>query len=332
MSRKDFEQHLRSEPLLSVYTLVGSERLLVSEAVAALRQKALTKAADFNRHEFSAAEAGLEAVIEAAGTLPMMGPRRFVHLSELQLLKAKEHATLIGYVERPTPTTVLCLSGEKLDQRTKLGQKLAASGGLFAFEAPRQNELAAWIERRARHNGWRIEPEAAQLLADLVGSDVGSLDGALTKLSLYVGSDSAISPEDVEEVVAPTRVHRIFDLTDAIGARDLGRSSLLLRNALGSGESALGILGMITRQLRQLLEFKRLKTRRASAQQIAASLGIRPFLVEPLASQARRYETRELRHALGAALRADIRLKSSGVSAGVVLDRFLVEIIEREHP
>jgi len=325
----DFERHLGQGKLLPVYALVGTERLLVSEGVQALREKVLTKAADFNRDELVGGETPIERVVAAAGTLPMMAPRRWVHVAELQAIKAKDVEPLLGYLERPSPSTVLCLSGEKVDQRTKLGQALARSGGLFVFEAPRQQDVPAFIEQRARRRGVTIDPDAAGLLADLVGADVGSIERSLEKVSLHAGSQAAVTTDDVEATVAPTRVHSIFELTDAIGARDLGKATLLLRNALGGGESALAVLGMITRQFRQLLQVKSLRDRGMSPQKIAAAAGVRPFLVDSLVSQARRYEAGELAGALEAALRADVRLKSTSVPAEVVLDRLLVEVMER---
>ena len=326
-ARNDVERHLEREELLPVYAFIGAESILVSEAVAALRAKVLTRAADFNRHEMSATDTPIERVLEAAGTVPMMAPKRFVHLAFLQALKAKDQPGLLAYLEKPSPTTVLCVSGAKLDQRTKLGQRLAQSGGLFALEAPRQQDLAAWVDRRAKRRGFAIDIEAAQLLADLIGPEVGSLDRALEKLALHAGEGASISADDVEATVAPTRVHSIFELTDAIGARDLGRASLLLRNALGGGESALGVLGMITRQLRQLLQVRSLAARGTSPRDMAGALGLRPFVVDLLVRQAARYSEAELTRALEAALRADIRLKSSRLGAGVALDRLLVEAI-----
>jgi len=331
-SDADFERHIKGDALLPVYALVGSEAMLVADATAVLRQKTLTSAADFNRHEFAAGETAIERVIEAASTLPMMAPRRFVHLARMHALKAKDFPPLLDYLERPALQTVLCLSGDKVDQRTKLGQKLARSGGLFLFEPPRQQDLAIWIERRAKKAGFAIDHDAAQLLGDLIGTDVGSLDRALEKISLYAGSGNGITTDDVEAMVAPTRVHRIFELTDAIGCRDLGGASMLLRNTLGGGESALGVLGMITRQFRQLLQVKALAARRMQSGQIAATLGIRPFLITELLSQARRYEASELASALEAAWRADVRLKSSGVAPGVALDRLLVEVMGQSRP
>jgi DNA polymerase III subunit delta len=331
-ARSDFDRHLDKEPLLPVYALVGSESVLVAEAVTALRQRALTRAPDFNRHEFSGREALASAIIEAASTLPMMAERRFVHVSELQQVKAKEQQALAAYLDNPAPQTVLCLSGDKVDQRTKLGQALGHGGFLFAFEPPRQQELPAWIERRAKKQGHAIERDAAQLLADLVGAEVGTLDRALDKLALHAGEGTAIRTSDVEASVAPTRVHSIFELTDAIGSRDLGKASLLLRNALGGGESGLPILGMITRQFRQVLQVKSELGHGVQPRELSTKLGIRPFLVDSLVAQARRYSEAELYRALDAALRADIRLKSSRLDAGVVLDRLLVEAIGRATP
>jgi DNA polymerase-3 subunit delta len=329
-SQNDFDRSLESGSLLPVYALFGSEHLLVTEAVAALRDKAVTRAPDFNRQDFDAGSTPIERVLEAAATMPMMAPRRYVHLRDAHQLKADSHPPLLAYLENPADHTVLCLSGEKIDQRTKLGMKLSKSGYLFLFEAPRQQELAAFVESRARRRGYRIALDAAQLLADLVGGDVGTLDRSLEKLSLYLGGEGEIDATAVEEVVAPTRVHRIFELTDAVGARDFGKASLLLRNALGGGDSTpLGVLGMITRQFRQLLQVKAAQARGVPQRELAAVAGVPPFAVSGLVNQARRYEQQELILALEAALRADIRLKSQGVAPGVVLDRLLVEVIER---
>jgi DNA polymerase III subunit delta len=324
-ARTDFDRHLASGDVLPVYGLFSAEVVLLSDAIVKLRGKVLTAAPDFNRDELRAGASSMEDVIRAASTLPMMAPRRWVHLAAADELKAKDLEPLLRYLEKPSPTTVLVLSGEKLDQRTKVGQLLAKSNAAFVFEPPKQRGLADWIERRAKDRGYRIDRDAAGLLADVVGIDLGSIDRSLDKLWTYAGGKEAINHDHVEAAVAPTRVHSIFELTDAIGARDLGRASLLLRNTIDSGESALRVLGMITRQLRQLLQIKSLGGARSG--DVAASLGLPPFLAQSLMDQAKRYERGELCRALDAAARADVRLKSTRLDHGVVLDRLLVEMI-----
>lgn len=326
-ARSDFETVLSRGPIPPVVALVGADTLLVRDAIDALRNKVLTRAADFNRDELRVGEAPIERVIDAAKTLPMMAERRWVHLAAIDKLKAEAQVALLGYLEAPSATTVLCLSGEKIDQRTKLGSRLNKEGYLFAFEPPRQQELAAWITRRAARHHAKIDGDAAHLLADLVGIELGSLDMSLAKLAVFAGADTSITTEHVEALVAPTRVHSIFELTDAIGARDTGRASALLRNALEGGENALMVLGMIARQFRQLLGIKEMLEDRASNNDLVRELGIRPFLVDALKGQARRYDKHELSNALLAIQRADVSLKSSRLSHGVILDRLLVDVM-----
>lgn len=329
-ARKDLDRHLEREELLPVYALASSEALLRTEAVDALRARALTRAADFNRDEFRVGEVTVDKVVAAARTMPMMAPRRWVHLADVHKLRADDQDSLLTYLEAPASATTLCLSGEKVDLRTKLGARLSKANALFVIEPPRQQHLAAWITQRAQRRSIRIEADAARLLADLVGVDVGPLERAIDKLALYAGDGAPITADHVEELVAPTRVHSIFNLTDAIGERDLGLASELLRNALDGGENALMVLTMVARQLRQLIRVQELDGPTGGSADFASELGVPPFLVEPLRRQARRYRPDELSRALLATARADLRLKSTRLAPGVVLDQLLLDVMPME--
>ncbi|MBI5507566.1 MAG: DNA polymerase III subunit delta [Deltaproteobacteria bacterium] len=325
--RQDFDRALQSSELGAVYALVSAEPLLLSEAVVGIRDRVLKAASDFNRDEFRAGEVAVERVLDAATTLPMMAARRYVLFSDLQRLKTKDLAPLIAYLEKPAPTSVLVLTATELDMRTKLAAKLAAQGFLFLLEPPRPGALASWLATRARRLQLTLEPDAGRLLVDLLGADLGGLDMALGKLAAYTGG-GAITSEAVEATVAPTKVDTIFKLTDALGARDLTRASLQLRNILVSGESAILVLSMITRQLRQLLLLKELAPSGRAGPDVASRLGVRPFVLDSLFAQGKRYDQAELFAALFAAHRADIRLRSSKLDAAIILEQLLVEVVE----
>lgn len=266
----------------------------------------------------------------------MMAPLRWVHLCEVSRLKAAEQADLCAYVDKPSAQTVLCLSGDKLDQRTKLAASLMAAKALFVLEPPKQRALTAWLAERARKRGLSIEMDACQLLADLIGAEIGPLDRALDKLALYAGDKTPISISDVEAGVAPTRIHSIFELTEAVGQRDLARALALAHAALAGGENALMVLSMIARQLRHLVRTKELASHHASDAEIASQLGVPPFLVPALRAQAKHYDATELLVALTEAGRADRLLKSSRLGPEIVLDSLLTaclcEAPARTHP
>ena len=48
---------------------------------------------------------------------------------------------------------------------------------MIACEPPKQNEVAGWITRRAAsQHALKVTSEAANVLADLIGADLGSRD------------------------------------------------------------------------------------------------------------------------------------------------------------
>ncbi|MEZ4270125.1 MAG: DNA polymerase III subunit delta [Myxococcota bacterium] len=324
--RSDYARHIAQDEPLAIYLLVSVETTLLNEAVRNLRRRVLTAAPDFNRNEFRAGTPIAE-VIQAARMMPMMAQKRWVALENVDKCKAAELAPLLDYLASPSPSTTLCLSATKVNGNTKWVKELIKQKAYFTLQPPSQRDLPQWLFKRAEDKGYGIDRDAAAYLADLIGSDVGALDMALEQLWTHANAQT-ISHADVDALIAPTRVRSIFELVDAIGRRDLGNASLLLRRAIDGGEAALRVLAMITRQFRSILQTKILKAGGASKPEIARSAKVAPFLVDSLLQQARRYDTHELYAALDAAARADIRIKSTSLSHGVILDHLLIEVMQ----
>lgn len=323
--RRDFEQDIRKSERLPIYVLTSPDTLLLSEAIAKLRALSLTAAPDFNRNDFRAGECKPIEVISAAGSMPMMAPLRWVHLSDIHKLKAKDHPPFMEYLKNPSPTTVMCLSGEKLDLRTKLGKALSKANCVFQFAIPQQRDIGGWIGARAKEHGFKIDRDACALIADFIGTELGILDNALRQVASYAGPDATITCDDVETCLISSRVRIVWDLTDAIGDRNLSLASTLVRNLIDGGEDAFPILGAIAYRLRLMFRTREMLERGASPRDVKQSIKLGRD-ADRLIDGAKRYTVHELSHALHCAGQADIRLKSSSLSQGVVLDRLLVDI------
>lgn len=324
--RQDFEKELRKDKRLPVYVLTSTDAFMLSEAIQKLRNLCLTAAPDFNRNDFRAGSCKPAEVLAAASSMPMMAPLRWVHLCDIHRLKAKDQAPYLTYLKNPSPTTVLCLSGAKLDSRTKFGKALSKAKVVFALTPPKPNQMVGWLRTRARVHGYDLENDAADLLADMVAGELGVLDNTLHQVACYAGTQTPITLEHVEACVASTRVRSIFELTDAIGQRNLARASSLVRNALDGGDDGLRVLAMVSRQLRQLLQIRQYMDLGNPPQEITRALKLSPYIANTLIEQAKRYTLSELCHAMTCAAEADVRLKSSRLSHGVILDRLLVDM------
>ena len=67
---------------------------------------------------------------------------------------------------------------------------------------------------RSRH-ALRLEAEAARLLVELVGPEVGLLAGEVDKLAVYVHPRKSIGRDDVARLVGAGRVEKIYTILDA---------------------------------------------------------------------------------------------------------------------
>jgi len=120
LTRNDLDRSLR-EGLQPLYLLLGTETYLRGVAVAAITEAAFsgTLLREFNESSFSLLSDATQSAIAAAEQLPMMSDRRVVRVRDFAKLREADEETLIRYLERPCPSTVLIFLADELDKRKK---------------------------------------------------------------------------------------------------------------------------------------------------------------------------------------------------------------------
>ena len=156
-----------------------------------------------------------------------------------------------------------------------------------------------------------MEPDAARELVDALGADMMLVSSELEKLLLYATGRGRITLGDVETMVLAAKQRSLYELTDAISARDRVRALALLHGLLNSSDAgedaAIGHLYMLARTFRQMLVIleKNVRDSRAIWQALWQGFRMPPFAADDLIRQARRYKSRrELTRALCAWLPA----------------------------
>jgi len=309
-----------------VYYICG-ERFEVDRVTLALRE-AVLRGQEASAFNFDALEAscGPDEILAAARTVPMLGPRRLVQVRDAHLLNAEQLGRLLPYVKDPAPFTCLLLIGDKVDLRLKFFTELKKQGVVQRYEPLKERQASGWVTGEARRQRIKLRPGAAERLADAVGTDMAQLSSALERLSLYKGAEQAIGPDDVDELLAQTRQHSIFELTNAVG-RGLRREAMLvLRRMLQDREPGVRIVTMLARHLRQIWSAKELSARGVDQQAIAAEIGVHPFFVRDIVTQAERFGDAMLGRTHRALFEADRKLKSSRLTDGAVLEQLVMTL------
>ena len=174
-----------------------------------------------------------------------------------------------------------------------------------------ENDAIRWIVDHSGKQGVTVQPDAARELVDSLGANMMLVSQELEKLVLYVGERKQITLGDVETVVPSAKQRSLYELTDAISAKDKARALATLDALLASSEgddAAIGHLYMLARTFRQMLVIleKNVRDSRTIWQALWQGFRVPPFAVEDIIRQARRYSSRrELTQALKLIARAD---------------------------
>ncbi len=311
----------------ALYGVFGEEDFLVGQALEAfMAAPAFEQNPSLNVERFHAGDTPPVRVLESARTLPFLGSRRLVIVQEAHLYSTPQLNEFVDYLADPVPSTCLVFSGAKLNMSTRFAKALAKAGKVHVFKRMYPRQLVPWLGQRARARGKRLEPAAAEHLAELAGLGLGALDSELEKLSLYVGNKASIGREEVRQVMGRGRLYGIFDFTDALAAGELARALTAYDQLHSLGEPAVKVLAMVTRLFRQLLEAREVLDAGGGQGEVQKALRTPPSATRTLTRRARRESAAQLAARLEAILEADLALKSSPGADRVIMERLIMDL------
>lgn len=215
------------------------------------------------------AVAAINRCLEALRTVGFFGAQKIVWLKGVNFLAdtlaSKSADTndalclLVEELKKGIPPDVrLIITAVKVDKRSVFFKTCKARGEPREYHLPEkayqlEKEIRERVQERLRALELRIKPQALDLFLDRCGTDWRQVTQELEKLAIYMGSASVIESEDVRWIISPVREGLVWDLTDAVGARDLGKSLRVLRQLLFQGESGVGIIIGLQRNIRLIM-------------------------------------------------------------------------------
>jgi DNA polymerase III subunit delta len=334
-----FFASLKNAELKPIYYLFGEESYLLDQAVRALIKVAAPEGLNaFNSDQFSGKETSGAAVRSACETLPFMVKRRVVIVRDMQELDLRQLADLEDYFTDPSPSTCLILhamTAQKApDGRSGAMRKLKKAAESWEFKPFYAEDVEQFILKQAHLRKIRLTNAAAAYMMEAVGHDLASQDQALDKLDLYLGAAPEMRDADVDEVqqiVAITRVQSIFELTDSIGDRKIGPALTALDAMMVAGEPAIKINQMIARHFRILAKLHDPSVQRADRSHQASAVGVSPFFLKDYTRHSQKFSGPEIERILARVIDLDIQLKSSKLDDRLLLESMMLDLIRPGH-
>lgn len=203
-----------------VYALVGTDTFLQLEALAEIVRQAPK---DVQRIDLDGESADLAAVLDELRSFAMFSSAKLVTLRNAKDWISLHREPLENYVAKPASGSTLVLRVETLPKTQRVYKLIVAHGEVRDCTAP--NDLPKWIIDRAKRGHQLIlSLDAARLLAELVGADLGRLDNELAKLALQTDGRA-----DVEAVARSVTFQREQEMWEMTGELASGRGAEAVR-------------------------------------------------------------------------------------------------------
>src|SRR5436853_4888421 len=353
-----FLSAVEARKLRPAYVFVGDETFFRKRCREAILQHLVPpELRDFSLFEFDLGETDLTEILDRARTPSLMAPFQVFFVRGVKALYGRgsneeKLAAIEEYCKNPNPDALLIFVADHIsipadarrmdltdkDRYERIRDTLGEYCGIVELARVEESDAVRWLTEYCSTREVKIDPDAARELVDALGGDMMMISNELEKLILYAGDKKRITLGDVETMVLAAKQRSLYELTDAISAKDRVRTLEVLDAILSTGEgdeAAIGHLYMLAKTFRQMLVILERNVRDQRMFWAALWQGFRvpPFAADDIIRQARRYKSkRELTRAIRLVAKADPPLRSNPPGKRLILEKLVLDLAGQVKP
>ena len=207
--------------------------------------------------------------------------------------------------------------------KNALYQAIEKVGEVKEFALLKLPDLIANIKKIAVAYKVNIDNATAKYLVECCGTSMQDLINELRKLIEYKGENSNITKQDIDLLCTKQIQAVIFDLTDNLGKKETSKALDVYNGLISNKEPIQKILITLYNHFKKLYI---IKIAEKYNEDVATAMNLKPnqlFLVSKYKTQARYFETQELREVLEALIDLDANYKIGLISLEIGLEAIL---------
>lgn len=243
----------------NLYIFYGEERYLLQTMARQLKELLIPGGfEEFNYHRLTGKGLTVQELAETAEAMPMMAEHTLITVTDMDIFKLDEsqRTALIDLLgDFPPYCTLVFLYEQVPYKRDGKMKKLCAALNEYVqeveFVQQERADLLKWLKRRFAATGHDIDQTAADHLLFTCGSLMRGLIPEVEKIAAYARHER-ITVADIDAVAEPVLDARIFDMTNAVTARNYDRAAAILADLLRMQTEPIAILAALGKELRRL--------------------------------------------------------------------------------
>jgi len=313
MTFEEITSNLQKKIYHPIYFLMGEETYFIDKISDYIADQVLTEAEKgFNQTVLYGKDLEPSTIIGNARRFPMMANHQVIIVREAQNIKKIED--LEPYVKNPLNSTILVINYKykTLDKRKTFPKLIDQKGVLFESKKIYDNQLPAWITTYLKNQQYPISPQAAAMIAEYLGADLGKVVNELDKLTISLPVGTQITPDHIEKNIGISKEFNVFELQNALGDRDLLRANRII-NYFGANPSSNPVTVVVSAlfsYFSKLLNYHFLEDK--SQNNVASVLQVHPFFVKNYVAAAKNYNIKKLVEIVSILREYDMKSKGWG--------------------
>ncbi|MGN6557908.1 MAG: DNA polymerase III subunit delta [Solirubrobacterales bacterium] len=285
----------------ALYLIAGTDGAKIDATRARLRARAEREGGSAALEVFEPSEGkGMpdhEALLAAIPAMSLMGTRRYLLADGIERWRDRQlELVLAALGDLPPDLTLVLICRDKAPAKLAKAVK-AAKGEVHEFEAPKAREMPRVLVAEAQRLGFRLEPAAARMLVERMGSNPLRLRNELERLALWAGEGGDVSVADLEEMIADTSEAAVWSLSDALIEGDAAAALRIGERLIGQGENVTGLIYGLASRLRGACAAAAQLEEGIPPKQVESSLKMHPYAAKQLVSRLRDTDLASLRMA-----------------------------------
>jgi DNA polymerase-3 subunit delta len=207
--------------LKPVYAVVGEDSFLQLQRLAEILAAAPK---DVQRVDVDGERAELAEVLDELRSFAMFGGSKLVVVRNGDELITRFREQLEDYAAAPSSGSTLVLRLNKLPKTQRIYKAIVKVGSVEPCDPPAERDLPKWIMAHAKSaHKVTLSFDAARMLAERIGADLGRLDNEIAKLALVCPGKS-IDVDSVNQCVVFQREQEMWEMTNALAGGEVAEA------------------------------------------------------------------------------------------------------------
>jgi DNA polymerase-3 subunit delta len=321
---------MQKEKIDKCYLLEGEDDWSKNQFIYQIKNQFLTPDSQMmNYFEFKDKDVNLAKIMDIAETLPFFVDKKIIVIKDSGYFKAgkkEETEKLENYMKSIPDYIILIIDEKEVDKRSKLYKTVKAQYTVQVFDFPGEDVVFDMLQKQSKLQGLTIESAILRYFLRNMPDDIGYIMGEFEKLCSYAGQ-KPITKQAIEAVCVFSLEKRVFELVKKIANRNAEGAFGIYNTLIQGKESPIGILVLIARQYRVMLQVKYLLKSSSPLKDIAAKVKLPYFVLKEMTAQVSLYTFKELEEILQRCLETDKDIKSGKMDSVKRVEVFIMECL-----